>query len=208
MNFDTKYLESRVPTLLELGFNESQLGHLFHYMDLLWTSNDELNLFSRKMTATELVDNHLIDCLLPLKQFPSNIEYVADFGSGGGLPGVLYAINFPHIKFKLYEKSPMKQDFLKLCKKIAPNIEIHGEIPLELKKVDLVISRAFKPLDVILEMSRGYYLNGGKYFLLKGRLEKINEEIQLSKKKFKDLKLQIVSLKSPTMDVERHLIII
>ncbi|MNY62322.1 hypothetical protein D3C86_1991170 [compost metagenome] len=57
-------------------------------------------------------------------------------------------------------------------------------------------------------MSRLYYAQGGKYFLLKGRLEKINEEIALSKKKFKDLKVKVEVLKSPILDVERHIVLI
>jgi 16S rRNA (guanine527-N7)-methyltransferase len=201
MNF-----ESRIPTILDLGFNEQALPKLNQYLDLLWASNEELNLISRKMTVEELIDNHVIDCLLPLKKFPKNVKTVADFGSGGGLPGVIYAIQFPQITFRLYEKSNLKQDFLKKCSQISPNIVISGEIPLRLNQVDLVTARAFKPIDVILDVSRDYYSKGGKYFLLKARMEKIEEEMVLAKKKFKDLKVTIEPLKSPVLDVERHLV--
>jgi len=199
--------ENRLPQILELGFRREALPKLKAYIDLLWAANEELNLFSRKMTFEELIDNHLIDCLLPLKHFPAGLKTVADFGSGGGLPGVIYAIQFPEIQFELYEKSPKKQDFLKKCQAIAPNLKILGEIPKELK-VEMVTARAFKPLDVILEVSRDYYKNGGKYFLLKARQEKIDEELVDAKKKFKDLQLEIVALSSPILDVERHLVLI
>lgn len=202
------YFEKRIPLILELGFNEAALPKLKAYLDLLWAANEELNLISRKMTYEELIDNHVIDCLLPLKKFPQGVKVAADFGSGGGLPGVMYAIQFPEVQYHLYEKSVLKQEFLTRCKAIAPNLHIHGEIPQKLEKTDIVTSRAFKPLDVILDMSRLYYGQGGKYFLLKGRLEKINEEIALSKKKFKDLKVQVEFLKSPILDVERHIVLI
>lgn len=198
--------ENRIPILLQLGFEEAALPRLKAYIDLLWSANEELNLISRKMSFEELMDNHLIDCLLPFKHFPVDIKTVADFGTGGGLPGVLYAIAFPQLKFHLFEKSPKKQEFLSRCQKIASNIEIHGDIPNELKSIDLVIARAFKPLDVILQMSQEYYLQGGKYFLFKGRMEKINEEILLANKKFKDLKVDIIPLISPILEVERHLV--
>ena len=94
------------------------------------------------------------------------------------------------------------------CKAVAPNLQIHGEIPKNLPGIDVVTARAFKPVDVILDISRDYYKNGGKYFLLKGRREKIDEEITLSLKKFKDLKATIEPLKSPILDVERHLVLI
>lgn len=200
------HFENRIPLILELGFRKEALPQLKAYLDLLWAANEELNLISRKMTYEELIDNHVIDCLLPLKLFPENVKKAADFGSGGGLPGVMYAIQFPDVAYHLYEKSAKKQEFLTRCKSIAPNLVIHGEIPPRMESVDVVTSRAFKPLDVILDISRVYYQNKGRYFLLKGRREKIDEEIVLSKKKFKDLKVEIVPLKSPILDVERHLV--
>ncbi len=199
---------NRTSVIIELGLEAALLSKVESYIDLLWRANEELNLFSRKMSFEELIDNHLIDCLLPLSQFPQSVKAVADFGSGGGLPGVLYAIAFPSIKFHLYEKSPKKQEFLQRCQKLAKNIEIHGEIPLKLEGIDLVISRAFKPLEVMLEMSRDYYLSGGRYFLLKGRRDKIDEEILLARKKFKELKAEVVPLTSPVLQVERHLVVI
>lgn len=202
------HFQNRIPLILELGFREQALPQLKAYIDLLWTSNEELNLISRKMTFEDLIDNHLIDCLLPLKSFPNSVKTAADFGSGGGLPGVVYAIQFPEIKYHLYEKSPKKQEFLNLCKAIAPNLEIHGEIPQDLNNIDIVTSRAFKPVDVILDISRKYYTRNGKYFLLKGRREKIDEEILLARKKFKELKVDIKELKSPILEVERNLVLI
>lgn len=203
------YFETRSPIFLQLGFREEYLPKLKAYVDLLRSENEELNLISRKMTYEELIDNHLIDCLLPLKKFPEDVKEVADFGSGGGLPGVIYAIQFPHIKFHLYEKSPKKQEFLNKCKKaVAPNIEVHGEIPKELNSIDVVTARGFKPIDVILEVSREYYKKNGKYFLLKARREKIDEELSLARKKFKDLKVSVEPLKSPVLEVERHLVLI
>lgn len=201
-------LESRKDVILALGFDPKKFSLLQSYIDLLWSANEELNLISRKMTLEELMDNHVIDCLIPLRHFPNGMSKVADFGSGGGLPAVIYAIQFPEIQFQLYEKSPKKQEFLRKCAlKVAPNIQVFGEIPTNLE-VDLVIARAFKPVDVILEMSRAYYRKGGKYFLLKGRREKIEEELALSLKKEKQLKTQIVELKSPVLEVERHLVLI
>lgn len=201
-------ISGREETILKLGFDANKLPQLKKYLDLLWSSNEELNLISRKMTQSDLIDNHVIDCLLGLPFFPERLKQVADFGSGGGLPGVLYAIQFPNIQFILYEKSKLKQEFLRRCQAIAPNLRVEGEIPLRLANVDLVTARAFKPLDVILQMSENYFKNGGRYFLLKGRKEKIEEEIEDSQKKFKSLDCKIETLKSPVLEVERHLVLI
>lgn len=204
----SEHFQKRLPVFLQLGFNEAAIPQLKAFLDLLWASNEELNLISRKMTFEELIDNHVIDCILPLKQFPSDVKFAADFGSGGGLPGVIYAIQFPHVEYHLFEKSKLKQEFLKRCVSIAPNLRIHGEIPPKLENIEIVTSRAFKPVDVILEFSRDYYKKGGKYFLLKGRKEKIDEEVQLGRKKFKDLKVTVQPLVSPVLEVERHLVLI
>jgi 16S rRNA (guanine527-N7)-methyltransferase len=179
------------------------------YLDLLWQANQALNLISRKMTYAELIDNHVVDCLLPLKHFPAEkVKAVADFGTGGGLPGVLYALNYPDKNFHLYEKSPKKREFLTECQRLFPNINIHAEIPTGKFSADLVVARAFKPIETILDLSRHYYLAGGKYFLLKGRNDKIQEELTLAKKKFPKLEASVVALSSPVLNVERHLVLI
>lgn len=207
--FNMTHFEKQIPVILRLGFRAEAIPQLKAYIDLLWASNSELNLFSRKMPFEELIDNHLIDVLLPLSHFPKQVDVVADFGSGGGLPGVVYAIQFPQARFHLYEKSPKKREFLKKCRAFAPNLEIQGEIPPNFGDgVDLVMARAFKPIDVILDMSRQYYASQGQYFLLKGRLEKIDEEMGLAQKKFKDLKAHVIPLKSPLLEVERNLVLV
>lgn len=200
------HFEKQTPTILQLGFRSEALPALKKYIDLLWKTNEALNLISRKMSFEDLIDNHLIDCLLPLQHFPCGLKQVADFGSGGGLPAVIYALQFPDTTFCLYEKSKLKQEFLHLCQEIAPNLQVCGDIPTRLENIELVSARGFKPLDVILDMSRDYYQKNGSYFLLKGRFEKINEESLLARKKFKDVEIKTIPLTSPVLNVERHLV--
>lgn len=196
-------------TLIDLGVDSSRLSLIEKYCALLWEENQNLNLLSRQMTIEDFLKNHLVDCFLPLKKFPLNIKNVADFGSGGGMPGVLYALQFPHMQFHLFEKSPKKQLFLEKCKELAANIIIHGEIvPEKMVSIDLVMARAFKPLEVILELSRVYYAQGGKYFLLKGRTDKIQEEFIDAQKKFKNLRIKKEPLFSPFVEAERNLVTI
>mgnify|MGYP003563660340 CR=1 FL=1 len=107
-----------------------------------------------------------------------------------------------------FEKSLLKQSFLKSIAEDITNIVIRGEVPKDLKDIDIVISRAFKPIDVMLDMNQDYYKRGGKYFILKARTEKIDEELALARKRFKDLKAEVIPLKSPVLEVERHLVLI
>lgn len=192
--------------LRKVGFRPEGLPALEAYVDYLWESNQELNLVSRKMSYQELIENHVIDCCLPLQYFPNECKVMADFGSGGGLPGVIYAIHNPNMKMILYEKSPLKQDFLNRCKHYAPNLEVRGEITPKIPGVEVVTSRAFKSLEIILSLSKDFYQRGGKYFLLKARREKIDLDVSDTKKKFPDLDVEIVKINSPLLDVERHLV--
>lgn len=208
MDSNSAHFDSRIPIIKDLGFREAALDKLKKYVDLIWSANEDLNLVSRKMTFEDLVDNHVIDCLLPLKHFPKHIKKIADLGSGAGLPAIIYALHFSTSEFHLYEKSPKKQDFLKSCSSLGKNFHVHGDIPLNFESIDLVIARGFKPTDVILDMTRNYYNSGGKYYLLKARAEKIEEELQLATKKFKSLKAEILNLTSPVLQVERNLVLI
>lgn len=208
MQFNQDFFNQRFSLIEQLGFRSEFKSQLIQYIELLCKTNDEFNLVSRKMTFEELIDNHIIDCMLPLKYFPKNIKTVADLGSGGGLPAVIFAIQFPEVKFQLYEKSKLKQTFLNDCQKISPNIQIFGDIPPQLIGIDLITARGFKPIDEIIQFTKKYYSQKGRYFLLKARKEKIDEEIGLTLKKQKDFNCQIEQLKSPVLDVERHLVII
>lgn len=207
-----EYFEHRLPIFNQFGLSQVNAPKVRLYLETLLRANEELNLISRKMTIEELVDNHVIDCLLPLAHFPKNVSRVADFGSGGGLPAMIYAIEFADVQFQLFEKSPKKREFLESCRTFAPNIEVMAEIPAsrpgQLKGVDLVTARAFKPIDVILEMSRAYFDAGGKYFLLKGRRDKIDEELEIAMRKAKRLNARRIPLTSPVLDVERNLVLL
>lgn len=195
-------------TLLKLGFREDGLKNLEQYVDFLWESNEDLNLVSRKMTYKELMENHVIDCLLPLKYFPKadQLKSFADFGSGGGLPGVLFAIQFPRARALLFEKSLLKQNFLNHCRLFAPNLQVMSEVPSDLEQVDVVISRAFKSAETILQMSQKYFEKGGSYFLFKARRDKLDEDLGLTQKRFKSLRYQLIELKSPVLEVERNIL--
>ncbi len=201
-------LQERKDLLLNFGVSLQQLDILNTFLKNLIDFNEDLNLVSRQLKMKDLVENHLIDCLLAYPFLPQNIQRVADFGSGGGFPGVVYACLRPNTEFTLYEKSPKKQHYLKSCQAFVPNLKVHGEIPKNFGGVDLVTARAFKPMGVIIEMSQQYFANGGKYFLLKGRAEKINEEITDCKKFAKQINIQVQKLSSPILEVERNLVLV
>ncbi len=172
-------LEAHQPLLAELKVPQTALAPLATYLDLLWAANLKLNLFSRKQTREDLVDLHLLDSLLGLPFFPEQ-GTLADLGSGGGFPAIPIALCRPDLKWHLYEKSPLKQKFLRSLLPLCPQLEIVGLLPEKGPKpaTTLITARGFKSIDTILSMTKAYYRAGKPYLLYKGRAAKIKEEIE------------------------------
>ena len=117
-----------------------------------------------------------------------NDKTLVDVGSGAGFPGLVLAIvakdrKIP-LKIKLIEKSPKKIKFLKdLIKKINLDVQLVSENILEDQKkliADVFVLRAFKPLEVILQLIHNQAENWKKFFIFLGKTGK-NELLQASK---------------------------
>ena len=71
---------------------------------------------------------------------------------------------------KLYEKSPVKRAFLKeITNKLSINVEIKGNIYEEIVDSDYIVSRAFKKLEVLIQVSREIVKKSHKIIVLKGQ---------------------------------------
>lgn len=198
-------LEKHKEKAIELGLNEEQYQALKAFVGNLWSANMELNLFSRKMPPEDLIENHIFDCLIALPHFKkTDFTVLADFGSGGGMPSVILALAFPDKEIRAFEKSPKKRDFLQKQADLIPNLKIYAEVAdSKLDGVDLVTARAFKPLDVILKLSRKYHQSGGSYLLYKAKKESVEQEIIDARLKMEP---KIIELSSPYREVERCLV--
>ena len=128
-------------------------------------------------------------------------------GSGGGFPGLLIAILRPGCEIHLLEKSQKKCYFLN---KIIHELELVNTKTLnthirpnnKLGTYSLITSRAFSSTENTLKLSNKNLRTGGRYILLKGREEKIIEEIHsLDTNKYKCEIIKIENTKH-----ERHLV--
>ena len=71
---------------------------------------------------------------------------------------------------KLYEKSPVKRAFLEeISNKLSIKVEIKGNIYEEIVDSDYIVSRAFKKLEVIIQVSREIVKKSHKLIVLKGQ---------------------------------------
>ena len=129
------------------------------YEDILINANKTLNLIG-KSTINDIWTRHFLDSVQVIDFIDKNDKTLIDLGSGAGFPGIVVALvakdrNIP-IKIKLIEKSPKKTKFLKdLIAKLNLNVEVHNQNVLTEQIVftdDVLVARAFKPLEIILEL--------------------------------------------------------
>ncbi len=129
------------------------------YCELLKKENSKINLIS-KSTEGEIRQRHIVDCAQTIEFIDENYNICADIGSGSGLPGIVLAIIMkvkkPDMKFNLYEKSFRKCEFLFSVKeKLDLNADVYQKDIFKEKNIetDLIITRAFKPLPIVLDLA-------------------------------------------------------
>ena len=157
----------------ELDFSDSSINKLKIFHNCLLDYNKKYNLISRS-TEKNVWSRHFLDSAQILKYLDSRKpNNIADFGSGAGLPGIILAIQSRNPKFhvKLYEKSPVKREFLNKIKEIINlnNVEIKGNIYEDKITSNIIVCRAFKKLREIIDISREIVKKPHKIIILKGK---------------------------------------
>ena len=135
---------------------------------MIQEKNREINIISKKTSEKEAIrQRHIIDSAQIIDFVDLNSNTTSDLGSGGGMPGLIIAIIMKKLKnsmkIKLYEKSYHKCVFLKdVSNKLKLNTEIIQEDIFKIKNIETgtVMSRAFKPMPIILDLVQK---NFGKY---------------------------------------------
>ena len=129
-------------------------------ISMIQEKNKEINIISREMIEKEHIrERHIIDSAQIIDFIDLNCNTTCDLGTGGGMPGLIVAIFMKKIKndmkINLYEKSYHKCIFLKeVSKKLNLNTDIIQKDIFTIKNIETgtIMSRAFKPLPVILDL--------------------------------------------------------
>jgi len=135
---------------------DAPLQSVLEYGQLLLAANTVMNLTGAK-DWIELAETHLRDCVLAAKALPYDARTVLDMGSGGGLPGLVWAALFPERHFHLSERNQKKAEFLEEAASRLGfmHVDVHAlqaeeVIPNADPWVDLVTARAVAPLERLL----------------------------------------------------------
>ena len=157
------------------------------YENMLIEANKTLNLIGNS-TINDIWYRHFLDSVQVIDFIDENDKTLVDLGSGAGFPGMVLAITLKDrkipLKIKLIEKSPKKVKFLRdLINKLHLDVEVINQNVLEDPKKllgDVYVTRAFKPLKIILQLMHNKGENWKKFFIFLGKTGK-NELLQASK---------------------------
>ena len=183
--------ELEVITILqeELKFTDQSIDKLKMLETELLNANKKHN-FIAKSTEDSIWSRHILDSAQLVKYINFNQGSLSDLGSGAGFPGLVLAIYNQNFNFhvKLYEKSTVKRDFLdQMINKLKIKAESYSNVFDGNIESEYIVSRAFKKLDKIIQVSREMIKRPHKLIILKGQnaQEEANKAFKSQKYSYK-----------------------
>ena len=189
----------------DLNFTDQSIEKLKVFTNLVLKENKNYNLIA-KSTENQIWVRHVLDSAQLVKFIDFKSNSLADLGTGAGFPGIVIEIFNKNKAFhvKLFEKSPVKRQFLlKVVKELKLNAEVLGDIQYHVLDTDIIICRAFKKLNRIIQVSREIAKKPHKLIILKGQnaQEELNKSFKTKKYPYK-LESSITNKKSKIILME------
>jgi len=168
---------SKIPIL---NVSRETCNELESLISMIQEKNKEINIISREIFEKEQIrERHIVDSAQIIDFVDLNCNTTCDLGTGGGMPGLIVAIVMKKIKndmkINLYEKSHHKSVFLKdVSKKLNLNTNVIQKDIFTVKNIETgtIMSRAFKPLPVILDLVSQNFRKYKNIILFMGRTGK------------------------------------
>ena len=155
----------------QLNFSTKTISDIKIFVHDLLEANKKHNFIS-KSTENVIWHRHILDSAQLVKFIDFSKGSLSDLGTGAGFPGMILAFfnNNKDFHVKLYEKSRVKRAFLKdICKKLSLNVQILGNVYEDFTDADYIVSRAFKKMEAIIQVSREIAKKSHKLIILKGQ---------------------------------------
>jgi 16S rRNA (guanine527-N7)-methyltransferase len=194
---------------LALALPDGARGKLLTYLELLAKWNRTYNLTAIR-DPVKMVSHHVLDSLAVLPHLPKapNRGFLADVGSGGGLPGIPLAIAEPQRRVTLNDASHKRGAFLRqaVIELGLANAQVYiGRVqswrPLE--RFAVVITRGFAELAQFVAACRHLVCPGGVLAAMKGvhprhEIARLPSDCECN---------EVHRLAVPLLDAERHLVL-
>ena len=158
-------------------------------ISMIQKKHKEINIISRKNSDQGVIrQRHIVDSVQIIDFIDLNVNTTSDLGSGGGIPGLIIAILMKKLKnsmkIKLYEKSHHKCVFLKdVSEKLELNTEIIQKDVFKLRDIETgtIMSRAFKPMPIILDLVQKNFRKYKNIILFMGKSGRkiLNETLKI-----------------------------
>ncbi len=166
---------------LGLGLTDAQTAQLMDFLALLQKWNKVYNLTAVR-DPQEMLTHHLLDSLAavaPLRRHAATLAQggvgvrLLDVGSGGGLPGVVFAICCPAVDVSCVDTVGKKAAFIQQAAVTLklPNLHgVHARVETLTTPFDIVSCRAFASLPDFVTWSRSALVAPhGVWLAMKGK---------------------------------------
>ena len=192
----------------EVVYTEEQLDKLATLVCLLSQWNNALNLTAIR-DPKQMVVKHILDSAVVSPLIQNKGNNIADVGTGAGFPGLVLAILNPQIHFTLIDSIAKKLSFVRtaMVSLKLQNVTIINDRCENIKpenKFDCILSRAFAPLDKIVNWCKDLIKNDGVFVAMKSHLEEKEINDVPSTVKIEE----IIPLQVPTLDAVRNAVIL
>jgi 16S rRNA (guanine527-N7)-methyltransferase len=162
---------------LSLFMSARQADQLVEFVELLFRWNRTYNLTAVR-DISDMVTHHVFDCLAALpplrrKLVPAASTRILDVGSGGGLPGVVFAVMQPDDLVVCVDSVGKKAAFVRQVAAALKlgNLDVtQGRVEaMPAEAFDVVTSRAFASLADFTRLTSGLLAPQGVWMAMKGK---------------------------------------
>ncbi|MFT4241845.1 MAG: 16S rRNA (guanine(527)-N(7))-methyltransferase RsmG [Acidovorax sp.] len=174
MNIEAQLRQGVQALGLELA--DGQIAQLLDFLALLQKWNKVYNLTAVR-DPQEMLTHHLLDSLAAVPPLRRHLAgqgaRLLDVGSGGGLPGVVFAICCPHVDVHCVDTVAKKAAFIQQAAATLklPNLHgIHARVETLPGPFDVVSCRAFAALPDFTAWSRQALAPHAVWLAMKGKL--------------------------------------
>ena len=199
---------------LGLHLSVEQFDKLMDFLDLLQKWNKVYNLTSVR-DPQEMVSLHMLDSLAAVPALQRHVASLGkaagertrqlDVGSGGGLPGVVFAVCCPEVDIDCVDTVAKKAAFLQqvAVSLKLPNLQgIHARVETLKGPYEVVSCRAFASLIDFTTWSRRAIADNGIWFAMKGKhpqdeIDALGKGVQV---------FHVEPLQVPGLDAERCIV--
>ena len=165
---------------LGLALSDAQIDQLLEFLALLQKWNKVYNLTAVR-DPQEMLTHHLLDSLAavaPLRRHIATLPAgqggtrLLDVGSGGGLPGVVFAICCPELDVSCVDTVGKKAAFIQqaaVALKLRNLHGLHARVETLTTPFDIISCRAFAALPDFVNWSRAALAPQGMWLAMKGK---------------------------------------